>query len=542
MNKMKFNISSLCLAATLALAFSACDDDKGNYTYSEINKITGNFPESVVAMQGIDNIEITPTIESSIDGPISANDPNYEFGCQIDVFQYTNEEETDGVRWTDINPNHDINVNWPATFDVGTYMYWYTVTDKRTGVVSSFTGEIRVLSTTTEGWMVVSNNGADKKVRLDMIFKDSKGDTRIRYDVFDDKCPPVYDGISLKIMGCDANPGDHIALMTNTESYELENETLQYDDGYNMNNYNFIVAQTGMHVVDWTGIYGTLSYAPETYCCVTDNGNAYGIVNSATYGSGFEFPLNTDLPGNAPTFKVAPKIGTGQSRPNIDGTKVALFYDVTNKRFMRYDNSLDSPNNALLLPLVTPSNTYFSFEPGMNFVDMISTRFNAATVYTILQDAQGKRHIYGIRVDGQGQNAFGQTGAYEISDPNFHVAEHYAFHSQFPILFYSIGNTVYVRNYITDQEMGRVEVPADEKITVLKFNLFQSRSLSDLIDHSDEFLAQQYDLIVASGTGAPDSANVRFYHIASNGQATMFKEYGGLGEEIFDVTYRERRE
>jgi hypothetical protein len=86
-----------------------------------------------------------------------------------------------------------------------------------------------------------------------------------------------------------------------------------------------------------------------------------------------------------------------------------------------------------------------------------------------------------------------------------------------------------------------LELPAGETVTKLKFNLYANCMLSYLNNTSQEFMDKQFDLIVASTTGAENGGIVRFYDLDTTGKMSKLEEYTGFGDHIVDVTYRERR-
>jgi outer membrane lipoprotein-sorting protein len=108
-------------------------------------------------------------------------------------------------------------------------------------------------------------------------------------------------------------------------------------------------------------------------------------------------------------------------------------------------------------------------------------------------------------------------------------------------MFYSYGNKVYSYNLGTGAINQVLELPTGESVTKLKFNLYVNAELSYLNNKTEEFLAKQFDLIVASTTGAENGGIVRFYDIDNSGKMSKLEEYTGFGDHIVDVTYRERR-
>ena len=175
---------------------------------------------------------------------------------------------------------------------------------------------------------------------------------------------------------------------------------------------------------------------------------------------------------------------------------------------------------------------------------MESTRYSGGLVYSILQDAEGKRCIYGINMSN---NGFVQEAKYEnLNAPDFDKATIFAFHSLFPYMFYAVGNKVYLHNLGTNTTypMNTIALGENETVTMLKFNLYRQCSLNDLNNQSDEFMARQYELMVGSyNTAAPDNngGKLGFYPVDGvNNSVTKRAEYSGFAK-IKDVVYRERR-
>lgn len=542
---MKLKLSYILTLPVLASAMTSCYEDKGNYNYSESEKITiALTPDDtenmrIAVMKGDEYIELNPTVKSSIAGEIDETNPNYEFGCKIN---YKHQDETGAeYRWYDINPDKTKNIKYLPTIPASDYTLWYTVKNKETGVVTSVTCPIKIISTTFEGWMVLSNNGADNKTRLDMIFTDSKGVERVSKDIFEGDTPEMHDATALVINPTKTRAGDQIFALGHSGGYRLNETTLQTTLADNIKVFDFLVTNTPGEVVAWSPIPGGYAGGPMSRVCVTSEGNAHANHMGYQANAAFEYPMNTDYPGHDPLYKVAPYIGTSQYRPST--TNCALFYDITNKRFMGYDYKLEGRENRVLFTLNDPSDRKFSFNTGMDLIDMESTKFLQGVVFSVLQDNSGQRHVYAINMAGERiNNSFVQQNAYDnITASDFNTATDYAFHSQYPFMFYCRGNKVYCYNLETRKITDTLVLDGSETVTKVKFNLFQSTDLTWLSDQSDAFMQQQHNLIVASTKGGEDSGIVRFYEISTTGQMTFIKEFTGLGEKIVDVTYRERK-
>ncbi|MDR2414377.1 MAG: hypothetical protein LBD64_05275, partial [Odoribacteraceae bacterium] len=111
--------------------------------------------------------------------------------------------------------------------------------------------------------------------------------------------------------------------------------------------------------------------------------------------------------------------------------------------------------------------------------------------------------------------------------------------SQYPFLFYAVGNKVYLHHLGTNATSIQTAVDVPGEITLLKFNLYEHVDLTSLADQSPEFMSRQFELIVASHDPS-SGGRVGFYPV--NGATTSISrrvEYDGFAR-VVDVVYRER--
>ncbi len=533
---MKNKLLYIIIAFSLSLCCTSCYEDKGNYTYNEIEELVITVPELVEAMAYAEDIVIPVTVVSSITTKeISDSDPNYEFNCKLN---YTHEEDGISQKWLNLNPEGKKDVRFFANLPAGSYTAWYSVTDIRTGVQTNAMVPVTIKSPTFEGWMVLSNNGPSDEVRLDMIFTDSQGNDMVARGITGDAVK-LHNGTKINFVPNELVGRESVNLLTESGSYRLDDDALSLSASDNMKLINFIIPDTPGDVVNVITTHYFTLYNPNATLCVTSAGNAYSIT-SQTQGACYEYPMNAATVGGEPTYKVSPLMATSMVRRG--NSTSALFYDVTNKQFKGW--SYYSPNIRLLYDLnddeeKQPKNL-FSFQTGMDIIDMVGTRFSNGLVYSVLEDNNGHRHVYGINLSGY--NNILKEAAYDnITAQDFDTATDYEFHSQFPYMFYCKDNAVYCYG-LTDNRIKDKLILDGETVTMLKFNLYQNMQLDKLNHWNDvEFQNMQLRLIVASNTGGEDSGIVRFYDIDINGKMTLYKEHTGLGEKIVDVTYRERR-
>ena len=536
---MKMKNKYLLVAGLFSsMLLASCYEDKGNYVYSEIEQIEITMPAGLSVMANSESIVFEPEVVSSVAGKVDADNDNYEFNCKID-YRHTDPETGQYVYWVDINPEKTKAINYFAKLPEGSYTIWYSVTNKETGFTANAKGSVSVLTSTYEGWMVLSNNGTEKSVRLDMISKNSKNEPMLVTDILGDNAPDLKDATQLAMCASMYSGAETVYLLSKSGGYRLDVDKLTATESSNIKLTDFIIPNVSGEPVSIVIVCGSGAYyGPTSKFCVTSEGNAYALLNGNA-GASFEDPMNAAVKGGEPTYQISPMIGTSMVRPG--NSSCVLCYDVTGKRFVGWN--YNASNNALLFSLADPSDAErkFSFQTGMDLVHMEGTRFSNGLVYSVLQDAQGKRYVYGINLSG---SRFTQESIYDnINAEHFDDATGYAFHSQFPFMFYSHGNKVYSYNLGTGALNQVLDLPAGETVTKLKFNLYVNTMLDWMngSNPTEEFLDKQFDLIVASTTGAENGGIVRFYDIDLSGQMSKLEEYTGFGEEIVDVTYRERR-
>ena len=536
-------MASLLLFASCFLA--SCVNDDGSYDYTELAEITiEGIPELTEVLGHVENIKLSPRFISSVDGEIKPGDSNYTVQYRIGHkgmgSMAVDSVAQKALAWLDITPKSGFDIDYPADFSTGAYLLWVTITDNRNGAVTSKQYQINVGSTTYEGWLVLCNEGAEERVRLDMISKISSTKTVVAKDLAQG-LPTLHHATSVLLFTKDANPGDEAYLFTREGSYDLDTESLESNPEWDFNSMHFAFdpGETIIKQENFAGPY--YDWTTRYMVCFGENGNAYAYT-SGTYGAAFSTPINTTTEGTGAQFRVAPYCGYSWMRPwNRSYGEYMLFYDIDNRRFLIFDGTLDRLQLNVIPDPGHDEVNLFSYTTGKDFVYMQSTRRSNGLVYTILQDpATGKRSIYGI-------NLGGATYAQElyipdVDAPGFDQATQFAFDTRFPLLFYSVGSKLYCYNLGTrvTKEMN-TGLGNGEEITKLKFNLYLIPNYNKLANQSEEFMNQQYRLIVCTCDGNTTSGGkVTFFDVDGvNSTVTKGEQYTGFGK-IVDILYRER--
>lgn len=550
MKKMATNTITYILLLFIFLL--SCSDDKGNYVYDDKEVITIEFPTQLTGLAFAEDINIDPTITSNLRGNIESEAQGFEFYCE--------RKNSDGD-WINMGVTDQKNVYIAPNLDAATYICRYSVINKDTGVRHSKLFYVRYLTTTTEGWMVLCNEGNNNRVRLDMLSQLSTDRIIPAHGVLkvNNTVPELYDAASLGFFANRRAIRNKIVLMSGAGAYLLPTEDenaygslVTLSEAYELKKTLFL-APTDETIVSFTTI-ACLDYTNhDAVMAISKEGNAF-LWNVNATGAAFELPVNTSSRGGTPEYKVEPYVGTILYR-YVSGMKdygVALLYDKDNKRFIGWDSDGDKSGEAGRKQRCYPlsgkkeDKKLFNFNTGLDMVTMLNT---LSTTHAILQDGS-KRIICSINVMDKD---FRQEGYYtDITAPNFNVATHYAASAQYPVIYYAYKNKVYSYNYATGDYKEAIVLGDNDNVTMLKFNRFDEPQGVSLLTQNmsevfaAEFRARENELIVGSydsTVSETDGGTLRFYQTASPGINLTLKpgwEYKGYAK-IVDVKYKEVR-
>lgn len=538
-------INKIFIIFCLAGLLTSCYKDLGNYSYKEKTIITiSDIPALIEVLGDAEKIVLTPTITSSDEGLIKADNPNFEYKYTLQYASGGRMNTNDGL-WLLLNPRGNRNLDTIANLVPNTYLMLFSVKDKRTGVETTTTAQLKVTSTTYEGWFVLCEEGSEARVRMDFISK--LGDNRYvpAYDIFASRNFPNF----TKAYGVFfhptlyANPGDRVLVMTGAGTYIPDRETFIFNKDINVSNIKYSQFMTDNYPNDNPAyFYTSTSFGGGRDLLVTDKGNAFCLYGGLA-GAIYQDPINTTVRSSAPEYKLAPFIGlkeftTGTGR----SVGCALFYDKDNKRFIGW-SSLSQASAQITTPLQDPpaNEMIFSYKTGMDMVHMESTRFSGGVTFAVMQDNTGKRHIYGLNYPSNytvGQHSLINN----VPAPEFNQATAFAFSSQYAFTYYAVGNKVYSYDRGTNTTNVVLTLPAGEVVTKLKFILIQN-DLSYAKSFTQAFIEAQYNLVVGSYNSSlgKSGGSVRIMKVVnSSNSLTQLNKWDGFAK-VVDIAYRERR-
>ena len=238
-----------------------------------------------------------------------------------------------------------------------------------------------------------------------------------------------------------------------------------------------------------------------------------------------------------PTFKVAPFAGIPRKYSN---QYQALFYDITNKRFLYCPYDYNKPDHLSVLS--ADNATLFDWTTGKDIVDMKGCAFgNYGVVYTILEDASHNRTLYGV--DNNAWNKPVQTLCKDLTGEGIKTATHFTYHDQYAYMFYNNGENKIASFNMGDNSYINDMVTLDgEEITFMGISPFFV-PISYRPDSSDEFDALQHLLMVGSYRKNATDVNggiFRLYKFDQN-ERTLTKVYEFSGfAKIRDAVFNER--
>ena len=288
-------------------------------------------------MANAENIQFSPTIVSSTTGKeISPDDPNYEYECRV---YYTRTIDGISEKWYDINPDKTMAVDFLSRLRPEHTPSGIPQRNKRTGVESHAKGSIRLISSVYEGWMVMANCGAEKTMRLDMIFTDSKGRELIAKNITGPKVTGLTEGTQAMYFPSMYAGKECVNILTKSGSYRVWDD-MQILASSDLKLLDFVMPTTEGSPTQISQIMYYGSYGPTATTCVTDIGDAYAITSSGA-GASYEYPLNAE--------KSATSLPTRLPRPSAQ----VWYVKATHRRLC----FMTSPTSVLWVGATMPATT-----------------------------------------------------------------------------------------------------------------------------------------------------------------------------------------
>lgn len=517
----------LCLTACLLL-FASCYGDKGNYDYTEVNKVMiSGIPDTINRIAFVDGLEIRPQIKSTL------------YDDKLDNYKY---------RWTFIPSGadkiYDGEVDYTVseekdlilpvvTMGAGKYNCFYTVRDTVNGIEWRHKFNVQIQIFTSEGWLVLCDD--EGRGRLDIIVNTYDSDAKEYVDIIGRDMWQDNDFVTHNpqriIYNFWRSGHDQVMYVCDEGTFNINNDELEVTEGGNLRWYFGGAPPEKIHVR--ASQRGQMS-GQSNWILIDGDDNAY-MMNAGESGSLFLNPIN--YINGTERFTPAPFVGTKPIMTNWTNTAPSmLMYDATNRRFVEVKAGARYPS-----VMVFDSQPYFTAQTGYDMVHLESSVHDINQA--ILRDPlTGRYYYYAIRLEKDGKNVQVRHG--EVKGPKLDKAKFFTFQQREaqPYLFYATEDDEIYVFLMGDNssEAHKVLSFQGETIAAMKFTAFMATGAFAAWEKE-----RNYQLMVATNKtdGPQDQCGiVRMYETPApfGTPLVKVKEHAGLGR-IVDVTYKERQ-
>ena len=197
---------------------------------------------------------------SNLEGIIDERNTNFEF-----AYQRKNSEG----EWEEVANTKDLHML--AALESGRHAFLFSVTDKRTEVKTLKLFYVNATTITSEGWMLLCDEGSEERVRLDMLAQISVDRIVPAYDVIrrKDGVPEQYHAANIGFYATGSATGNRIIAMSEDAAYWLETtdskgggEFLDVESYHELKSAMFLAA-TDDHIVNFVSVPYKGLYKPE---------------------------------------------------------------------------------------------------------------------------------------------------------------------------------------------------------------------------------------------------------------------------------------
>lgn len=542
MKKTIYYFKLLLILTAIAATVSSCSEDIGNYDYKDIPEIEIEGISSSLTTLSLQQLSVVVELKG-----LQPDEHRYEYEW-LAIKQFAPDNANEPLEEV-IATTKDLNE--VITLAPGAYKLIYTVTDKQLEVFYQKQIDLSVITTTSEGWVVLSSENGN--VRLDMV-SNVLGEEIHTKDILADSDIPLKKGpISLIALSPDnkddmsairqVDPLSPFYLLTEEGTTRLHKTAFKWEEEY------LFKYEMG----DVSSVKPSHISAAGAYRMVTSDAGIftsdYSTGPTGLFGSPSNFTRGED---NKKQFiKVAPYVGANIANP-MQIVPIFMFYDLDNKRFSYHptDGYLELTGSTVPVGCFEMTDgeaggNAFSFPQGYDFVYMENSGRVASTsmwgtpnsiTYTILEN-DGVHHLYGIGLDDYYMALMGMVAYTKVSYANLvnctgiANAKHFAFSPLNNQFFYAIENKVYRVNFDEDKPSAELQFELEGEITLLKFYLYKDAENKN----------RSNNLIVGSDKGGVDGGELRVYNAENNlEQLTDPEVYLSGFAKVVDVIYKEK--
>lgn len=433
---------------SMITCLSSCVKDEGNYTYTEVNKVTiEGLEESYNVIKDVDVLEIQPQITSTI---LGENLDHYEYQWHLHQGVGTHEH-------TIISKEKDLV--FPVTVPIGTYDLYFTVLDKTTGIKTMASAPFKVGTPTSRGFLLFGDDLEEGIMGLDMVVMPVGRDTSVVENVYDNSETRYKNADRILYQGPRYNDTQSLWMCTEDGSFRMNN-TENISIISELNDFGMIEIATDfnikrpMRVLDVFPHPTTTNRSGMNRGYMTEDVCVFAGIGSAEY---FGTPVNRWSANSTELFKFYPLAFMGGS-VNNNYLGYAIIYNIDDNCFMYLGNY-----TSYAIPLTDRSGDKFPWKQENRTIVWGGNSVNGThgSSFTIMKELDAEEyHLYKFKSGPYSSNTT-KEGAWQIDltkATNFEKASHYAVSGTGSILMYAYGSTLYLYNYaygdILSRDMG----------------------------------------------------------------------------------------
>jgi hypothetical protein len=498
------------IALMAILVLGACKKDLGNYNYNEINKLSSitDLPSEVTAIFS-KTLSLKPVAKFS-------QDPNFDESKYTYEWYYIGPNGLGGTKLLTLATTRNLEIK--VDLAAGSYNAYYAIVDKATGVRYRTPFTLKVVNEINEGWVLMCD--VNNNARVDMLSLN----TQSTFDVIIDLLATTGSQLKLEgkpIMTYTYSTG--LLLGPDAISYGLYFGTDKGTTKVDPNTFKWTPTmglKYEMYGDVPTGFYADVMQqrgGSSAYMIGNKNAYLYDRAQNVFYSA----PLNY-ITAEQKSFDIAPFIA---AYPGAASVPIAIFYDTTNKRFVKFTGQAAS---CTTIPEPTSDIKKFSFSTGMDLAYMTWVPFNGGEVFSILKDPNStKKYLARFNSANNLQSYYDEILGTEIANSEF-----FAISPDLGYIFYNVGSKVY--EYDMVYKTAKLMLNLDsKKISYFKFYPFKN---TVKYPGSNKLMIGTYDPALPAGA----NGGLGIYTVPPvNGDLVLDKNYSGFGK-IVDLTYRER--
>jgi hypothetical protein len=458
------------LLGILTCIYAACIDDKGNYSYREINSVEISGIEKSYSVPMGQPLKITPTLSFSI----SETQDSFKYEWYLLVHD-GNYKFTKGLLSSE--RNLDIIIGSPIPGD-GLYNIIYCVTNKTTGIRYDHIFELKIIDRMQSGYIMLCERENDSfDIDLISIFNDTLTQYHNVLDLYNSQIPRTgrkpldvvcYGDPVSPTLAVDGKKKYAIWILTDKGTERVRIENFEWQPEFNISGISTISDK----YLQGEKLIAEKMYAPVVNSGITAANWVYCRGNWYWYnwmGTTYFYisPINASSSVGNP-YKAAPYIVARAQNAAL------LFNEDANRFEYQNANSNENSTNVLRTNRLSSDNTYFNWEnPNYRLIYMDNKDFGAG--FAIVKNVSSDK--YELLLMDIPDKSVRKLGRAEFpAGLALENVKFFAFHNSMPYLYCATEDKLYRINTTAMQQWDDITssvLPAGHKISRVKNTAFR---------------------------------------------------------------------